>query len=165
MYFILRFTFVFVAALGLSLVAVSGTTFCCAQASHCSDFPCCGARALGTPLSAAECGLSSCGAQALLGPGIEPMSAHWQADSHPLYHQASPMNGFYSWFVWVRIQIRVSCCIWLIYFLSLLIHQHSLSSFCFPSYHLSMKHGHLFCRIFCVVLLYLGVRKNYFSFL
>ena len=60
---------------------------------------CCGAWALGTPLSAVECGLSSCGAQALLGPGIEPMSAHWQADSHPLYHQASPINGFYSWFV------------------------------------------------------------------
>ena len=39
---------VFIAALGLSLVAVSGATLRCgAQASHCSGFSCCGARALG----------------------------------------------------------------------------------------------------------------------
>ena len=57
---------VFVAARGLSLVAARGATLCCsAQASH-----------------VAVCGLSSCGARALLfrsmwdlpGGGLEPMS-------------------------------------------------------------------------------------------
>ena len=59
-YFIYLFLddWVFVAARGLSLVAVSGgyswlwctgaTLGCGARASHCSGFSCCGARALGT---------------------------------------------------------------------------------------------------------------------
>ena len=39
---------VFIAAWGLSLVAVSGATLHCgAQASRCGGFSCCGARALG----------------------------------------------------------------------------------------------------------------------
>ena len=53
-----------------------------------------------------QAGFSSCGAWALLfchkwnlpGPGIEPVSLHWQADSYPLRHQGSPMLSIlYSW--------------------------------------------------------------------
>ena len=60
-------TLVFVAACGLSLVAASGATLCCcAQASHCGGFSCCGARALGARASVVVThGLSSCGSQAL----------------------------------------------------------------------------------------------------
>ena len=89
---------VFVAACGLSLIAMSGegaTLHCNAQASYCSGFSCCGAWALGARASvvvarglsscgswALECRLSSCGAQSQLpcsmwdlpGPGIEPLS-------------------------------------------------------------------------------------------
>ena len=43
---------VFVAACGLSLVKESGGwSSCSAQASHCRDFSCCGARALESKLS------------------------------------------------------------------------------------------------------------------
>ena len=39
---------------------------CSAQASHCSGFSCCGARALGKRASVVvACGLSSCGSRAL----------------------------------------------------------------------------------------------------
>ena len=49
-YFWLRW--VFVAAHGLSLVAVSGATLHCgARASHCGGFSCCGAGALGVRAS------------------------------------------------------------------------------------------------------------------
>ena len=73
-----------------------GATLCCGvQASHCSGFSCCGARALGArasvvvALGLSSCGsralehrLGSCGTQALLfrgmwdlpGPGLKPMS-------------------------------------------------------------------------------------------
>ena len=93
-YFWLRW--VFVAACGLSLVAVSGAILPCgAWASHCSGFSCCGAQALGLRASvvvarglsccglwALECRLSSCGAWAYLlcgmwdlpGPGLKPVS-------------------------------------------------------------------------------------------
>ena len=44
---------VFVAAHGLSLVARAGATLHCgARASHCSDFSCCRAQALGARASA-----------------------------------------------------------------------------------------------------------------
>ena len=68
------FIYLFLDALGLR---------CCRQASHCSGFSCCRARALGARASVVvACGLSSCGARAYLlhsmwdlpGPGIEPMS-------------------------------------------------------------------------------------------
>ena len=43
---------VFVAARGLSPAARVGPTLrCCAQASHCGGFSCCGARALGARAS------------------------------------------------------------------------------------------------------------------
>ena len=46
--------------------------------------------------------LNTCGAQAYLlygmwdlpGPGIEPVSLHWKADSLPLSHQGSPGLSF-----------------------------------------------------------------------
>ena len=44
---------VFVAARGLSLVAVSRGLCCGACASHCGGFSCCGARALGAQASVA----------------------------------------------------------------------------------------------------------------
>ena len=51
------FIYLFLAALGLP---------CCARASHCSGFSCCGARALGVQASVAVArGLSSCGLRAL----------------------------------------------------------------------------------------------------
>ena len=51
MYFWLHW--VFVAARGLSLVAASGgySSLWCAGFSHCSDFSCCGAQALGAQAS------------------------------------------------------------------------------------------------------------------
>ena len=50
---------VFVAGHGLSLVVVRWATLCCSiRASHCSDFSCCRARALGTWASVLmTCGL------------------------------------------------------------------------------------------------------------
>ena len=57
---------VFIAVLGLSLVAASGgySSFWCA-ASHYGGFSCCEARALGAWASVVVArGLSSCGAQA-----------------------------------------------------------------------------------------------------
>ena len=58
---------VFIAACGLSLVAVSGGySLLSARASHCSGFSCCGAWALGVQSSVVvACGLSSCGLWAL----------------------------------------------------------------------------------------------------
>ena len=58
---------VFVAVHGLSLAVASGATLHCgAQASHCSGFSCCGARALGAWASVAVArGLSSCDSRAL----------------------------------------------------------------------------------------------------
>ena len=79
----------------LQLWPVGATLHCGAQASHCSGFFCCGARALGTWASVVvACGLSSCvswalehrlsscgtwaqllcGMWDLPGPGIEPVS-------------------------------------------------------------------------------------------
>ena len=82
--------FFFLAALGLCCCAwafSSGREWgllssCGVGASHCSGSSCLGTRAL-------EYGLSSCGTQTLLphgmwnppGPGIEPTSLCWQADS------------------------------------------------------------------------------------
>ena len=72
-----RLCWVFVAARGLSLVAVSGRCFGCgAQASHCSVFS---LRSMGSRVL----GLSSCGTRAwlprsmgdLLGPEIVPGSS------------------------------------------------------------------------------------------
>ena len=67
-YFFLWLRWVFVAARGLSLVAVSGgATLCCsARASPCGGLSCCGAWALGVQASiVVERGLSSCGSRAL----------------------------------------------------------------------------------------------------
>ena len=79
----------------LQLWRAGATLRCSAQASHCSGFSCCGARAVGTQASVvvsrrlSSCGsrdpelrLSSCGARAQLfrhiwdlpRPGLEPMS-------------------------------------------------------------------------------------------
>ena len=65
LFFFLCLCWVFIAAPGLSLVALGGGVRCGAQASHCSGFSCCRARALGTQASVVvERGLSSCGIQA-----------------------------------------------------------------------------------------------------
>ena len=51
------FIYLFLAVLGLC---------CCAWASHCYGFSCCGVQALGVRASVAvACGISSCGSQAL----------------------------------------------------------------------------------------------------
>ena len=65
-YFYFWLHWVFVAAHGLSLVAMRGATLCCgAGASHCYGFSCCRARALGAWASTDVArGLSSCGARA-----------------------------------------------------------------------------------------------------
>ena len=92
--------YLFLAALGLLCCAWAfsscgkwGLLFCCgAQASHCRGFSCCGARALGTRASVVVAhGLScsvACGI--FLDQGLNPFPMHWQADSQPLRHQASP---------------------------------------------------------------------------
>ena len=49
----------------LQLRRAGATPHCCAQASHCGGFSCCGARALGTRASVVVvCRLNSCGTQA-----------------------------------------------------------------------------------------------------
>ena len=65
-YFYFWLHWVFVAARGLSPVAVSGATLpCSTRASHLGGFSCCGARALGTRASVVVAhGLSSCGTRA-----------------------------------------------------------------------------------------------------
>ena len=85
------FVFLSFGCTGSSLLHVSflqlwqaGATLCCgAWPSHCCDFSCCGAWALGMQASVvAACRLSSCGAQAWLPhamqnlsrPGTESMS-------------------------------------------------------------------------------------------
>ena len=76
--------------------------------SHCSGFSSCRAWAL------RQLGFSSCGTWAQLprslwdlpGPGIEPVSLHWQTDSQPLDHQGSPLLAFWislSLFLWSSI--------------------------------------------------------------
>ena len=94
---------VFVAVDGLSVVGqVWAILRCGVQASHCGSFSWCRAQALGARASvvvahrlsssdsqALECRLSSCGTWVHLlcgmcdlpGPGLEPMSPVWQADS------------------------------------------------------------------------------------
>ena len=50
----------------LQLWQAGASLRCCAWASHCGDFSCCGARALGAQASVVVAhGLSSCGSQAL----------------------------------------------------------------------------------------------------
>ena len=94
---------VFVAVRWLFLVVASGGYSCCsAWVSHCGDFSCCGAQALGMQASVVVArGLRSCGSQALehslsnygtwlscsvaceilLDQGSNPCPLHWQADS------------------------------------------------------------------------------------
>ena len=97
LFFFFWLSWVFVAAHGLSLAVVSGTTIhCSARASHCSGFSCCRAWALDTcaqQLSGAWAQLL-CSIWNLPGPGIETLSLHWQADSPPLYYQGSPLLLF-----------------------------------------------------------------------
>ena len=98
---------------GFSLVTVNSLSGCSAWASHCCDFPCCGAWAPGSQASAAAHGLNHCGSWALehrlsswdgwasltlgmwdlSGFGIEPMSPA-RVDSLPLSHQGSPHPDF-----------------------------------------------------------------------
>ena len=91
----------FVAACGLSLVAVrEGYSSLQCTASHCGGFSCCGAQALGARASVVvACGLQSAGsvvvAHGLSGStacgifwdqGSNPCPLHWQAYSQPLCH-------------------------------------------------------------------------------
>ena len=74
---------VFIAALGLSLVADSGGYSSVLRVSCCSSFSCCGAQALGTWASViVACRLScpkACGIFPEL--GLNPCPLDWQADS------------------------------------------------------------------------------------
>ena len=86
-----------------------------AWASHCHDFLCCGAWALGIPgfcsygvraqqlqlpgsratssiaVSHGLCCSTACGI--FPDQGLNPCPLHWQADSYPLDHQESTMNN------------------------------------------------------------------------
>ena len=98
---LLLFFFFFLAAVGLRCGA-GATPHCSAWSSHCGGFSCCRARALGMWASVVVAhGLSSCGSRAieyrlsscgewayllggmwdLPGPGLEPVSLHWQVVS------------------------------------------------------------------------------------
>ena len=79
---------VFVAARGLSLVAVSGGY----SSLQCAGFSCCRAWALGTQASVVvalrlRCS-TACGIFPDQGSNLCPL--HWQVDSKPLRHQGSP---------------------------------------------------------------------------
>ena len=76
----------------LSLVVASGATLRCGvQASHCSGFSCCRARALGTWASVVVARGLSCSTACGIFPdqGLNPCPLHWQVDSYPLCHQGS----------------------------------------------------------------------------
>ena len=120
---------------GLSLVVVSGgATLCCgAQASYCSGFSCCGARALGVQASVvvahglSSCGsqalerrLSSCGAQAQLlcdmwdlpGPGLEPVSSALTGGFLTTVPPGKPQHLFFKLHIYLInfLQIHSLCC-------------------------------------------------------
>ena len=69
---------------------------CCAWASHCGGFSCCGAWAPGGVGSVfVACGFScsvACGI--FLDQGSNPCPLRWQADSYSAYHQGSPYPSF-----------------------------------------------------------------------
>ena len=64
--------------------------------TYCSGISCCRAQALGTQTSVVmECGLrchTACGIFLDQGSNLWPLN--WQADSHPLHHQGSPVAIF-----------------------------------------------------------------------
>ena len=114
-YFWLHWVFVAVCGHTLQLQRVGATLRCGAQASHCGDFSCCGARALGVWASVvvahrlSSCGswalerkLSSCGARAQLlcsmwdfpKLGLEPMSPALAGGF--LTTREVPRTGFYA---------------------------------------------------------------------
>ena len=91
---------VFIAVTAFSLVAMGWGPL---SSGHCHDSSCCGVWAVGVQASVAvACGLSSCGTQASLlpgmwdfpGPGIKPCFLHWQVDSLPVSHHGSPQDTF-----------------------------------------------------------------------
>ena len=66
---------------------------CGTQASHCSSFSCCGARALGCVGSVVAQRLSCSTARGIFpDPGSSPCLLHWQADSLPLSHLQSSLS-------------------------------------------------------------------------
>ena len=73
-----------------------------AWAACCDGFPCCGAQRLGARASpAAASGLSSCGTVSPRHVGSSRTRSsmcplHWQTDSHPLYHQGSPVISIFN---------------------------------------------------------------------
>ena len=68
---------------------------CSAQASHCSDFLCCGAWVPGAEASVAVAQGLSCSKECgiFLDQGLNPCPRHWQVDSYPLSHQGSPIGA------------------------------------------------------------------------
>ena len=75
---------VFAAVRGLSLVAARGATLrCSVQASHCGDFSCGGAQALGAWASVVVVHRLSCSAACGIFPdqGLNPCPLRWQEDS------------------------------------------------------------------------------------
>ena len=92
---------VFVSVRGLSLVAASG--------GHSSSW--CAGLSLLRPLLLQSTGSRRAGSVVVAhGPsysaacgifpdqGSNPCPLHWQADSQPLYHQGSPITGYWIWF-------------------------------------------------------------------
>ena len=84
LFFFFWLHWVFVAVCRLPLVAVSGATLCCgARASHCGDFSCCGAWALGMRASVVVVHRLICSTACGIFPdlGSNPYPLPWQVDS------------------------------------------------------------------------------------
>ena len=78
---------------------MGATLHCGVQASRCSGFSCCRARALGPWASVLVARGLSCSMACGIFPdqGLNPCSLHWQVDSYPLYQQGSPQLDFCEW--------------------------------------------------------------------
>ena len=117
-YFLL--CWVFLAALGFSLVVQNGYSSHIAWASHCSGFSCCRAWALSSWASAvaaprlqstgsvvATHGLScstACGT--FSDQELNPCVLHWQTDSLPLSHQRRPVD-FLTSMIWLCLTYKI----------------------------------------------------------
>ena len=85
----------------LYLRQVGANSSCSGWASHCCGFSCCSSWALSSRPSVVAAHGLSCPLAYRIFPdqGLNLCPLHWQAGSHPLYHQESPFfkNKYFHW--------------------------------------------------------------------